>query len=163
MQKKHVLAFFICATLVIAAGTLSTGSMPQVQAKFAAPDGGCWCTTYVANHYHLPSAYPNANKWSDWLQRLGWKSDRLPHADDIEVLQPKIDGANKLYGHVGVVQTARRVSNSQWSVTLRGAYQQIRPQFRDANCRNVSNWTSTLSIGHHSGVAYFYKPGMRRR
>ncbi len=163
MQKKHALAFLISATLLIATGTLSMGLISQAQAKFAAPDGGCWCTTYVANHYHLPPTYPNASKWGGWLQGLGWKRDRTPHTGDIEVLQPKIDGANKLYGHVGIIQTARRLANSQWGITLRGANQQIHPQFRDANCRNVSDWTSTLSIGHHSGVSYFYKPGVSRK
>ncbi len=117
MQKKHSLAFFISATLLITAGTLSAALVPQAQANFAAPDGGCWCTTYVANHYHLPATYPNADKWSGWLRRLGWKRDRIPHAGDIEVLQPKIDGANALYGHVGVIQTARHVADNQWRDT----------------------------------------------
>lgn len=157
MQKKHSLAFFISAILLIAAGTLSTGLIPQAQARFAAPDGGCWCTTYVANYYHLPYTYPNANQWPSWLQRLGWNRDRIPHAGDIEVLQPKIDGADKYYGHVGIIHTARRVTNNQWHITLRGAYQHIHPQFGDAKCRNVSDWNSTLSIGHYSGVSYFYK------
>ncbi len=162
MQKKHALAFFISATVLIVTGTMSMRLTPQAQAKFAAPDGGCWCTTYVANHYHLPSTYPNANKWSGWLQELGWKRDHTPHPGDIEVLQPKIDGANKLYGHVGIVRTAKHVANNQWNITLRGAYQQIHPQFREANCHNVSDWTSILSIGHHSGTSYFYKPGVSR-
>jgi hypothetical protein len=163
MQKKHSLAFFISATLLIVAGTLSTGLISQAQAKFVAPDGGCWCTTYVANHYHLPPTYPNANKWPGWLRGLGWKKDRTPHVGDIEVLQPKTDGASELFGHVGVIHTAGGADNQQWKITLRGAYQQIYPQFRDANCRNVSDWTSTLSIGRQSGVSYFYKLGVSRQ
>src|SRR6266550_3156054 len=161
MQKKHSLAFFISAALLIAAGILSTGFIPQAQARFASPDGGCWCTTYVANHYHLPSTYPNAYQWPAWLRKQGWRVDRIPHVGDIEVLQPKVDGANKIAGHVGIVRSARRATNRRWTVTLRGSYQQIHPQFRDANCPNVSDWTSTLSIGRHSGVSYFYKVSRR--
>ncbi len=163
MRKKHSLVFFISAALLIVASALSTAFTPKALAIFAAPDGGCWCTTYVANHYYLPSTYPNAYKWPGWLQKLGWTKDHVPHVGDIEVLQPKVDGANKLYGHVGVVQTARHAANKKWEITLRGAYQQIHSQFRDSNCRNVSDWTSTLSVGgRHSGVSYFYKAGLTR-
>jgi hypothetical protein len=162
MQKKHFLAFFITATLLIAASTLSTSLDPQAQAKFAAPDGGCWCTTYVANHYHLPPSYPNAKKWSGWLRKLGWKRDHIPHSGDIAVLQPNINGANGLYGHVGIIRTTKRVTQKQWNITLRGAYQRLHHEFKDSNCHNVSDWTSTLSTGHHSGVLYFYKLGVSR-
>ncbi len=163
MWKKYALVFFISATLLIAANALSTGFIPKAQAKFLAPDGGCWCTTYVANRYHLPSTYPNAYQWPGWLQKLGWKQDRVPHVGDIGVLQPKIAGANKLYGHVGIVQTAKRsINRKSVTITLQGAYQRIGPQFSNANCRNVSNWALILSMGRHSGVSYFYKPGVSR-
>ena len=162
MPKKHSLVLFMSLASLLIAEVLSTNFTPKVQAIFVAPDGGCWCTTYVANRYHLPSNYPNAYQWSSWLHRLGWRMDRAPHVGDIEVLQPKVNGVNKSYGHVGIVWTAGRAVNRRWAITLRGAYQQIHPQFRDANCRNVSDWTSALSTGHKSGVAYFYKKGVSR-
>jgi hypothetical protein len=164
MPKKHSLVLFMSLAFLLMAEAMSTNFAPKAQAIFVAPDGGCWCTTYVANRYHLPSNYPNAYQWSGWLHRLGWRMDRVPRVGDIEVLQPKVNGANKSYGHVGIVWTAERTINRLWTITLRGAYQQIHPQFRDANCRNVSDWTSALSImGHKSGVAYFYKKGVSRR
>jgi hypothetical protein len=162
MQKKHSLVFLISVALLIVAGALSTSFTPRALAIFAAPDGGCWCTTYVANHYHLPATYPNAYKWPSWLQKLGWTKDSVPHVGDIEVLQPKIDGANKLYGHVGIVRKASRTGSKRWTVTLRGSYQQMHTQFKDSGCRNVSDWTSTLSMGRKSGVSYFYKAGVSR-
>lgn len=162
MQKKHALASLMNIMPLVLACAMSTSFTYQAQAKFTAPDGGCWCTTYVANRYHLPSSYPNAYQWPSWLQKLGWTRDRLPHVGDIEVLQPNVDGANKSDGHVGVIRTATHANNGQWSVTLQGAYQQRRHQFKDANCRNVSDWTSTLSIGSTSGVSYFYKVGVSR-
>jgi CHAP domain len=162
MPKKHSLVLFISLASLLIAGALSTNFTPKAQAIFAAPDGGCWCTTYVANHYHLPSDYPNAYQWSSWLRRLGWRKDHIPHVGDIEVLQPKADGANKSYGHVGVVWTAEHTVKKLWTITLRGAYQQLRPEFRDADCGNVSDWTSALSMGHKSGVTYFYKRGVSR-
>lgn len=160
MAKKHSFILVTCLASLILASALSIDFTPKALAKFAAPDGGCWCTSYVANYYHLPSNYPNAYKWSSWLRKLGWKKDHIPHEGDIEVLQPQAKGAGKPYGHVGVIQTAVHTGNRQWTVTLRGAYQQLQPQFWDANCHNVSDWTSTLSTGYKSGISYFYKIGV---
>lgn len=160
MAKKPSLVLVTCLASLIIAATLGIDFNPKALAKFAAPDGGCWCTSYVANYYRLPSNYPNAYQWSNWLRKLGWKKDHIPHEGDIEVLQPQANNANKHYGHVGVVQTAIHTGNRQWQVTLRGAYQHIQPQFWDANCHNVSDWTSTLSTGRKSGISYFYKIGV---
>jgi len=163
MPKKYFLVLFSSLAFLIIAGALSMDFTPQAMARFAAPDGGCWCTTYVANHYHLPSNYPNADRWGSWLRKQGWRQDRVPYVGDIEVLQPKADGANKSYGHVGIVRTAARAGNRQWRVTLRGSYQQLHTQFRDSGCGNVYDWTSTVSIGRKSGLSYFYKRGVTRR
>ena len=74
--KKYSLVLLSSLAFLIIAGALSMDFTPQAMARFAAPDGGCWCTTYVANYYHLPPNYPNADRWGGWLRRQEWRRDQ---------------------------------------------------------------------------------------
>lgn len=88
------------------------------------PEGQC---TYYANaRYHELTGFyvpwtGNAKDWASLANGSGWTVSATPVAPSIICLQPGIQGANAVYGHVGVVESVGNgvvaTSNQNWGST----------------------------------------------
>jgi hypothetical protein len=81
------------------------------------------CTWWAAERYYqvhalFPPAWGNASAWLSGAQRDGWTVSTTPIAQSIICLQPGVQGANLLFGHVGFVESVNgnqvTASNQNW-------------------------------------------------
>jgi hypothetical protein len=82
------------------------------------------CTWWAAERYYelhaiFPPAWGNAASWQAGAMRDGWTVSASPIENSIICLQPGIQGANPVFGHVGVVETVLDsthvdASNQNW-------------------------------------------------
>lgn len=68
----------------------------------------CNCTAYaVSRRPDLPMTLGHAKTWAFRAKKLGFPVDAKPRVGDIMVLQPGVQGASRLYGHVAYVTGVR--------------------------------------------------------
>ena len=70
----------------------------------AAAYARCNCTAWAASKRRdLPQTLGNANTWGVRAANQGFPVDGKPRVGDIMVLQPRVQGAHRVYGHVAYV------------------------------------------------------------
>jgi surface antigen len=111
----------------------------------------CQCTTYTANRFNLSKDYPHAGDWDNgYLQRNNFVRVN-PQPGAIAIMERSFSGANKTYGHVGVVES---ISNGR--VNLRGANQSVGSNyFSESGCGNVRITQFVSSINGNPNISFW--------
>src|SRR5688500_9356027 len=64
----------------------------------------CNCTAWAhSKRRDLPLTLGNAKTWAYRAARAGFPVDSYPRVGDVIVLQPGVQGAHRIYGHVAYV------------------------------------------------------------
>jgi surface antigen len=125
--------------------------------------GWCSCVSYVKNHFGIPESVGNAYQMGTWLSTHGFVRIYTPEVGAIAVMQPGFPGADKTYGHVGIINGVADWG-SQWKITLKGANQLLGGGlFTEFDCTNVRNTAWSAYGKTSSGIAYYrmYKYAVR--
>ncbi|MEQ9553789.1 MAG: ricin-type beta-trefoil lectin domain protein [Coleofasciculus sp. G3-WIS-01] len=124
---------FISAIAATTAAILPIVSLLNPNPSAATSSRWCWCTDYVAKRFGLTWNFPHAKDWNNgYLQNNGFRQVGVqPGA--IVVMEKEFRGADRTYGHVGVVERV----NSDGTISVRGA-NQSRSGFSDSGCNNVT-------------------------
>jgi surface antigen len=126
----------------------AVGTQPQSAKANTFPQDQC--TYWASERYHTLTGYyvpwsGNAFQWAGNASAYGWQNSSQPSVPSIMVLQPGVQGASGLYGHVGVVEKINTdgtfvASNLNWA----------------PNPQDVKN--ITFRIGQ--GVSFVSAPGI---
>jgi surface antigen len=95
----------------------------------------CQCVEYVKRKFNLQGPVGNAKDMINSLPKRGFKQTTV-QAGAIVIMQPSFPGADRTYGHVGIVESIRESKGRKY-ITVRGA-NQAGNRFAEANCNNVS-------------------------
>jgi len=157
-------ALSLVLALVVAAFALSFGASPAkaAPARAALYTGTCWCTEYVSNYWGL-TGFPNAYLWGSYLTGKGWHHTDTVANGEIIVFQrsqslwvTNPNTGNSFYwttdaaaGHVAIVANAVYHSlGPYWSLTIKGAHQNVSGDYTDHSCTDVTNlnWGADGSV-----------------
>lgn len=105
---------------------VASGSAPAIQAGRANTYPRGQCTWWADERFHQLSGYyvpwsGNAKDWATLARKYqGWVVSNAPQAGAIIVLQPGVQGADKTFGHVAVVEQVNldlsvRTSDQNWA------------------------------------------------
>ena len=117
----------------------------------------CQCVDYVKRRFGITSAVGNAKDMIYSLPNLGFRQVSSPQNGAIVIMQPSFPGADKKYGHVGIVDTLR-TSGSQVFVSVRSA-NQAGNRFSEFNCNDVSVWSPGTPVNGRSDVSFWIRGG----
>ncbi len=145
--SKATVALFALGTLTTVT-TLTTTSLFNPQPANAAQF--CQCVGYVANRFHI-SIPANAKDAGPVLARNGFRRVS-PQAGAIVIMQPSFPGADKTYGHIGVVESIQPNGH----ITVRAA-NQIGNKFTEDNCNNVTVIGFRQSVSGRSDVSFWVR------
>ncbi|KJU83941.1 CHAP domain containing protein, partial [Candidatus Magnetobacterium bavaricum] len=67
-----------------------------------------------------------------------------PKNNYVVVFEAGAYGANKTYGHVGIIKKVSSLDKKTWQITVKGANQGGKTS-TDASCNNVSEWKINVS------------------
>ncbi len=142
---------------MVAFALLVPGSAVLVSATPAgahAPAHWCQCVDYIKHVYGITGATGNAKDMGSALTgRYGFKRLSSPVSGAVVIFQPSFPGADRTYGHVGIIQSVAD-RGSQWQLRVRGANQGGNQ--RISNCTNVNDVTFS-SYGKGSGLVSYYR------
>ncbi|HEY9653422.1 MAG TPA: CHAP domain-containing protein, partial [Coleofasciculaceae cyanobacterium] len=147
--KKPLL---LASSTALLLGTLSTTFLLTSTESAAQSVRWCWCTDYVAKKFGLTWDFPHAKDWNDgYLQRNGFRQVGV-QVGAIVVMEKTFPGADRTYGHVGVVEGV----NSNGIITVRGA-NQLGSQGSDSGCNNVTVVNFGTSVNNRSDVSFWVR------
>ena len=143
--KQFVLAAI--ATIATMPTLLATSAQAQVIR--------CQCTQYVANHFNLSRNFPNAGDWDNgYLQRNNFVRVATAQPGTIAVMERTFSGADRTFGHVGIVE-----SNRNGFISLRGANQPVGGNlFAQSGCNNVRITNFGTNVNGNPHIS-FWKRG----
>jgi surface antigen len=130
------LASAVAAASISALSFGGLGASLFLEASPAQAADFCQCVEYVKRRFGLQGAVGNAKDMIYSLPKLGFRQISSPQNGAVVIMQPSFPGADKTYGHVGVVESIQ-TSGSQVRITVRSA-NQIGNVFTELNCYNVS-------------------------
>jgi hypothetical protein len=115
----------------------------------------CQCVEYVKRRFGITVAVGNAKDMIYSLPNLGFRRVSSPQNGAVVIMQPSFPGANKTYGHVGIVQSVR-TSGSQVFISVRGANQSGN-RSTEFNCYNVSSWSPGTAVNGRNDVSFWVR------
>lgn len=150
--------------LVASSSTLLLSTLPVASVFTASPsvalkpDGGCWCTEYVANRFKIGS-YPDAGNWDDYtLPANGFRRIDFPQPGAVVVMERSFPGADPNYGHIGVIEKVRDTVNGPLQIDLRGANQYVGGTlFTEFGCNNVSVTSFGANVRNRTDISYWVR------
>lgn len=146
-MRKNV----VFSTVVVMVLLLSLFSSPA-PAKAA---GWCSCVNYVKNYFGIPESVGNAYQMGTWLSAHGFVRIYTPEVGAIAVMQATFPGADKTYGHVGIINGVADWG-TQWKITLKGANQLVGGSlFTEFDCTNVRNTSWSAYAKTNTAIAYY--------
>jgi len=152
MSIKRFLSLGITA-LVIAPVTGATLTLMTSAPSLASQ--WCWCTQYVANRFGIRQ-YGHAGDWDNWtLPNAGFRRISGPQAGAIAVMERSFPGADRTYGHVGVVERVR-TSGGRSYIDLRGA-NQIGSKFTEFGCNNVTVVGFATAVDGRGDISFWVR------
>jgi len=126
--------------------------VPAFDRAQAASD--CSCVGYVKAYLGIPSneAVGNASNMWIWLENHGFQRLSGPQLGSIAVMQPTFPGADRTYGHVGIVAG---ISNGK--ITLRQNYNGT-GKVSEFGCANVGNVAWGTVVSGRSDIRFYANP-----
>ncbi|MBW4496412.1 MAG: CHAP domain-containing protein [Oscillatoria princeps RMCB-10] len=135
---------------------LAIGSLPVIpltpSPSLAQSAGFCQCVGYVKNRFGLQGAVGNAKDMIYSLPNLGFRRISGPQQGAIAVMQPSFPGANRTYGHVGVVESIQ----PNGRISLRGA-NQLGNKFTEYGCNNVTVIGFLTSVNNRPDLSFWVR------
>ncbi|MEW6495131.1 MAG: CHAP domain-containing protein [Cyanobacteriota bacterium] len=152
--KKNPLFVALITTLLVVILPVILALAPS--ASVAQSAKWCQCTNYVANRFGL-RGYPNAGDWDNgYLARNGFHQINSPQNGAIVVLNPGVAGADRTYGHVGVVDQYTTAGNSL-KINIGGTNQPGAKVANEYGCNNVTIWSNATNVINQLGVTYWVR------
>jgi surface antigen len=148
LRSKSAVSLFLLGALATG-GTLTATSLFTPQSAIAAET--CQCVKYIANRYGI-SIPANAKDVGPVLARNGFRQVSGPQVGAVVIMQPTFPGADKTYGHIGVVESLQ----SGGKISVRGA-NQLGNKFTENNCNNVTVIGFLSSVTGRSDVSFWVK------
>ncbi|HAX78219.1 MAG TPA: amidase [Cyanobacteria bacterium UBA11372] len=147
LQPKQTVSLLLLGSLATVSTVTATrlvNPKPAVAAQF------CQCVAYVANRYgiNIPA---NAKDVGPVLARNGFRQVG-PTVGAVVVMQPSFPGADKTYGHVGVVESLQ----PDGRISVRGA-NQLGNKFTEYDCNNVTVIGFGNSVNGRSDVSFWVR------
>jgi hypothetical protein len=129
--------------------SLVFGASPAQAADF------CQCVEYVKRRFGITVAVGHAKDMIYSLPNLGFRKVSSPQNGAVVIMQPSFPGADRTYGHVGIVESIQ-TTGSQVRIRVRGA-NQSGTQFTELNCRNVSVINFATPVNGRGDVSFWVR------
>lgn len=146
MNKKVVFSTLIALILLLSIFS------PPVPAKAAV---SCSCVNYIKSYFGVTEPIGNAYQVGTWLLNHGFVRVSGPQLGAVAVMQPGFPGADKTYGHVGII-TGISQTSTDWRITIKGANQLTGSTlFTEFDCYNVRNTSWPSYAKSNTKIAYY--------
>lgn len=137
-------------TAFAAASTVVTATFSNIKPAVAAQF--CQCPIYVNNRFQLQNVSGNAKDYGSVLQRNGF-SQVGPQPGAVVVMQTSFPGADRTYGHIGVVERV----NGNGTIAVRGTNQGNGGLFGEFNCNNVNVTNFGTSVNGRRDISFWVR------